>query len=408
MDPHDGSPILVSAALGELAKVELELARSPGSAKARDENGLTPLHHAAWGGYLEVIEQLLAAGAEVDARDALGRTPLIHMTAWCTRKDVVRLLLGNGAELNAHDDAGNSALYLSASCIRKNGHCWGDHASLAQFLLDSGAAIDIHTTAILGRAEDVSKLADQVNRNDRIGAFDRLGWNVVDRATPLHRAADWGHGDVCSLLLAQGANPAAQDARGRPPFYLAVHEASARKRRPVEEAASVLALVADDDIFTAAISGNVSCVEALLKVSREPVHAQDPGGNTPLMLSLWNGKAEAAMCLLANGAGVRDKNKRGEDAITLAGNVAAGEERDRIVALLLAKGAICDLFSALALRRADLIEACLDADPAALGRPNRRGRSPLRRAAEVSQEFVDFLIARGAFVDIWTAATPTW
>lgn len=29
----------------------------------------------------------------------------------------------------------------------------------------------------------------------------------------------------------------------------------------------------------------------------------------------------------------------------------------------------------------------------------------MRRAGEISQEFVDLLIARGAVVDIWTAAT---
>jgi ankyrin repeat protein len=162
--------------------------------------------------------------------------------------------------------------------------------------------------------------------------------------------------------------------------------------------------VAGADIFTAAITGNVNRIEALLKANRESVNAQDSGGNTPLMLTLWNGKADVALCLLANGASVGGKNRRGEGPMALAGNVASGDERDRIVALLLSKGADLDLFSALALRRIDLVEACLNTEPGAIERPNRRGRSPLRRAGEISKEFVDFLISRGALVDIWTAA----
>jgi ankyrin repeat protein len=48
----------------------------PADPNARDENGATPLHHAAWDGDLEMIGRLLAAGADPAAvDDRFGSTP---------------------------------------------------------------------------------------------------------------------------------------------------------------------------------------------------------------------------------------------------------------------------------------------------------------------------------------------
>jgi ankyrin repeat protein len=38
------------------------------------------LHDAAAGGFIEVVKVLLAAGADVNARNQRGRTPLDHVT----------------------------------------------------------------------------------------------------------------------------------------------------------------------------------------------------------------------------------------------------------------------------------------------------------------------------------------
>jgi ankyrin repeat protein len=61
---------------------------------------------------------LLDAGAEVDARDHKGRTPLLRVlessqdedTANCVAYDAARLLLGRGADVNAVDEDGRSTL----------------------------------------------------------------------------------------------------------------------------------------------------------------------------------------------------------------------------------------------------------------------------------------------------------
>ncbi|MBM3265676.1 MAG: ankyrin repeat domain-containing protein [candidate division Zixibacteria bacterium] len=52
------------------------LREAPFLIRARDGAGRTPLSVAAWCGHAQVAELLLDCGAEVDARDRYGWTPL--------------------------------------------------------------------------------------------------------------------------------------------------------------------------------------------------------------------------------------------------------------------------------------------------------------------------------------------
>ena len=74
---------------------------------ADNELGVQPLHSAAAGRHLEVCRLLLAAGADVNARQAGGFAPL-HAAAQNGDPELVELLLSARADPLAATDAGDT------------------------------------------------------------------------------------------------------------------------------------------------------------------------------------------------------------------------------------------------------------------------------------------------------------
>jgi ankyrin repeat protein len=72
---------------------------------------LTPLHRAAAFGPPEMVHELLAAGAAVNARDSRALTPLMFAVATESASlAIIKALLGAGADVDARDNTGETAL----------------------------------------------------------------------------------------------------------------------------------------------------------------------------------------------------------------------------------------------------------------------------------------------------------
>lgn len=80
-------------------EIVMALIESGAEVNAEDEYGNTPLHWAVKGGRREVAEALIEREATIDARDRDGFTPLIT-AAVDNRDDMFRTLLQNGADIN--------------------------------------------------------------------------------------------------------------------------------------------------------------------------------------------------------------------------------------------------------------------------------------------------------------------
>jgi ankyrin repeat protein len=85
---------------------------------ARDNDGWTPLHEAAHRKNVESVKTLIEAGVKIDARDVNGSTPLHIATKTCSccasskkghRYAIVKFLIESGADINARNNFGRRA-----------------------------------------------------------------------------------------------------------------------------------------------------------------------------------------------------------------------------------------------------------------------------------------------------------
>ncbi len=112
--PHEFTPLIIAVKNGRYAAVTVLLAKGADPTLV-DQDGSTPLHYLAlnWkpGKMAKTIDLLLDAGADIDARDKAGRTPLM-MTVYNNRdqEKAAAILLGKGANPNLTDNQGNTFL----------------------------------------------------------------------------------------------------------------------------------------------------------------------------------------------------------------------------------------------------------------------------------------------------------
>lgn len=148
----DASRALPDAAfVCDVARVRT-LLRQGADPNARDAEGRTPLHSAVLGGSTELMEMLLSAGADINAPDAAGWTPL-HFTAEEHLPHLAERLLEAGADPDARDHDGNSVLWRAVFSARGRG-------AMVLLLLAHGAKPDLANLAGETPRDLVARLED--------------------------------------------------------------------------------------------------------------------------------------------------------------------------------------------------------------------------------------------------------
>ncbi len=140
---------------------------------AQDINGDTPLHY--YPNNTRACRLLIESGADIDIQNNNERTPL-HRAVEMRSIDTIRLLIEHGADVHAQDINGDTPLHNPMSL------------AACQLLIAYGADVNAE------------------NNNER---------------TPLHIAVEMESIDTIRLLIAHGANVHAQDINGDTPSSLA-------------------------------------------------------------------------------------------------------------------------------------------------------------------------------------------
>lgn len=259
------------------------------------------LHHALLHRRVECARHLVNKGANVNARDDSGQTPLFVSASHGDRETVL-FLLNEGAEPNIEDN--NKRTPLMAACI-------GAHDGSDYTILD-----------------------DLVKQGAHIQEADIDGWRA------LHHAAQHGNYNACARLLHLEIAPPHQPLATPPifissspppkaspkptgtsplPGYFAAVGPSASSPHPAPTTPSIQARGVPEQctaLTLAAASGNVRLVDLLLKHEAD-AEAEMQDGATAMMVAAEKGHLEVVRHLQIT-RGYQKTNRMGRTALMWA------------------------------------------------------------------------------------------
>jgi ankyrin repeat protein len=390
-------PLQDAAAAGDIGRVRALLLEDPSGVTARVA-GTTALHEATRAGHLEVVKLLVEKGANVNATDFSGLTPLrlalgrrqlaiadyLRQHGGLERAPVASPPAAPPAVARTTPPASNPPVAPQTEPVPRT------ISPAPPVIPQSPAPASPQTPAVVqapARTNNAATVSDMmpvifpIHDAARIGAVEQIKFlfknqpDIVDATdqkglTPLHVAAANKQFEVARTLIGLRANLNARSMNGQTPLHVAVR---------------------NDDV----------AMTQLLLTNRASVETRDNFGNTPLLLALQSADAESldagglgekqttttgslavaglkrqqlelATLLLNRGADVNARNQAGSTPLTEA--VRLGN--DAVVALLLQRSA-----------KPNVVEAST-------------GKAPLHVAAARGQlTIVDLLLKHGALVD---------
>ena len=260
---------------------------------AKDSKGLTPIMIAAVRGHIKVVKYLRDQGANLSESDLKDQN-ILHILAKHNRHEMIPILLkgrpGGWIEklVNQPNQKENTPLHIAAAK--------GGVQTVIELLKEEYSAdVDIqnwdkrtpcHLAAMAGHTEVLQLLLQR----DHNAIFDKDD----DDNTLLHLAAMNKHSETVKLLISEGA---------------LVHKRNHKEWTPLD---------------SAAVAGCWRSCKLLLD-NNSPLEPEDRSNRTPLHMAAMNGHCSVVRLLLKEGASLGKENREGYNALELA--IAAGHRQ---------------------------------------------------------------------------------
>ena len=277
-----------------LIEIVEEMVEQGYNVNAQDDDGRTPLHIAAALNHNIDMRVLIGLGADINAQDKQGRTPMMYAAA-DGKSDAVVLLVSELADVDIQDVEGMTAYAWSQS---------GSNSDLVNFLglITSVENDGKEKSKTLKYREEQKIVAKEVQRQIE---------KVVEKITDNF-----------------GENEHSSNDKSRETFHINGNSQHLKQYNIKEE---------NSELFDVVRSGTLQDLENILAVELD-LNASDETGQTALMIAVRGNRLDIAKKLIINGADVNQSSFSGLTAL----HYAALENYGRMAKLLLENGANVD------------------------------------------------------------------
>uniref|UniRef100_A0AAQ4S4B5 Transient receptor potential cation channel, subfamily A, member 1b n=1 Tax=Gasterosteus aculeatus aculeatus TaxID=481459 RepID=A0AAQ4S4B5_GASAC len=344
---------------GDLALLENLVRKCPEVLIEKDEYGAIPLHHAAAGDHVNLIQFITTVmePQDLNSCDEQGNVPLhwaveknkagscralldlgadpnilntallspLHLAICLGHNDLVELLVSHTAtDCNLQGDLGNTPLILACSL---------NNFEALNILIKNGRAVlcrqnrlghfPVHAAAFAGAKNAMEMI---LKAGEKYGHQVEAHINYVDKSScsPLHLAVRGGNIEVIRFCIANGAKVDQQQNDKSTPLHLACTQGATEvvklmlsSFQQVEDVINLTDGACQTPLHRATIFDHTELAEYLISLGAK-VNSTDCKGNSPLLLATSCGAWRTVALLLSKGADVNVKDRCGCSFLHLA------------------------------------------------------------------------------------------
>ncbi|KAK0398735.1 hypothetical protein QR680_002730 [Steinernema hermaphroditum] len=303
-DNEGHTPLMMAIIAGNSENAEFFLDHNA-SIDHQDAEKHSVVHYAVENAQLRLLKRLLRMNAKVGVSDKTGAQPLHYATRLRDApsevcQQILEELLKAGANTNARDIDSRTPILWAAIHGNKDAMNSIIEAGGNKLAVDRDQLGVLHCAANYGHAHIIEYLLDNTDR-------DIVHWKDKNGNTPLFYAASNGHLECANLLLANEANPNEQDKRLRTPSHCAAAKGHLKILQLLKQYGASFEFgnySGDLPIHEAIQSKSIPCVEYLLRMQPQAINAANYKGRTLVHLATACENLEMVRLLCGKGANV--------------------------------------------------------------------------------------------------------